>query len=265
MAMEIARAKNGVIVNADAMQVYRELRILTARPTVADEALAPHRLYGHVAGASDYSVAQWQRECVGEIEQAHAARQLPIVCGGTGLYFMSLINGLSAVPEISPDVRAKWREFDGDLHAELMLRDSVSAAKLNHADRQRLIRALEVVESTGLSLPEWQAKAKAAALLHGFNVVKLHKNLAREEIYARANARFDQMLEQGALAEVRALPKLHPNQPTMKAIGVPELQAHLRGEITLEQAKTLAQTATRQYIKRQLTWARGQMADWEMC
>ena len=263
MAMDLARAKHGVIINADSMQIYKELRVLTARPTVAEELELPHRLYGHIAAAADYSVAQWQRECVAEINQALAAGHLPIICGGTGLYFMSLINGLSTVPEISPEVREKWRNFEGDLHAELMIRDSTSAAKLNPADRQRLIRALEVVESTGVALPEWQAKAKVAAPLQNLNVVKLHKNLQREELYRRADLRFDQMIARGALDEVRALPPLHANQPLMKAIGVPELQAHLRGEMSLDQAKVLAQTATRHYIKRQLTWARGQMADWQ--
>ncbi len=262
LAIELAREKNGVIINADSMQVYRELRILTARPSEAEEAQVPHRLYGHVAGAVDYSVAQWQRQCVAEIEQAVAAGRLPIICGGTGLYFMSLINGLSTVPEISTEVREKWRSFEGDLHAELMIRDSQSAAKLNPADRQRLVRALEVVESTGVPLPEWQAKAKAEGPFQRFNVVKLRKNPPRDELYRRADIRFDQMIEQGALDEVRALPPLHANQPLMKAIGVPELRAYLRGEITLEQARILAQTATRQYIKRQLTWARGQMRDW---
>jgi tRNA dimethylallyltransferase len=262
LAINIALANNGVIINADSMQVYQELRVLTARPNIGDEALVPHRLYGHMAGAAEYSVAQWQRECMAEIKKAHEAHQLPIVCGGTGLYFMSLINGLSAVPEISPEVREKWRGFEGDLLAELALRDSVSAAKLNPADRQRLIRALEVVESTGVALPDWQAQAKAAAPLQGMNVIKLHKIMAREELYARADLRFDQMIEQGALDEVKKLPQLHYNQPLMKAIGVPELQAHARGELTLAEAKVLAQTATRQYIKRQLTWARGQMADW---
>ena len=244
------------------MQVYRELRILTARPLEAEEAQVRHRLYGHVSGAVDYSVAQWRRECVAEIEQALAAGRLPIICGGTGLYFMSLINGLSTVPEISPEVREKWRSFDGDLHTELTIRDSQSAVKLNPADRQRLVRALEVVESTGVSLPDWQAKAKAEAPLQRFNVVKLHKNPPRDELYARSDRRFDYMLAQGALEEVQSLPPLQPNQPLMKAIGVPELQSHLRGEIALEQARVLAQTATRQYIKRQLTWARGQMRDW---
>ncbi len=262
LALNLARAKNGVIINADSMQVYMELRILTARPTAVDEALVPHRLYGHVTAATNYSVAHWQRECMAEIALAHDMRQLPIVCGGTGLYFMSLINGLSAIPEIAPEVREKWRKFGGDLHAELMIRDSVSAAKLNPADRQRLIRALEVVESTGIALPQWQAQAKATAPLERFEVIKLHMTVDRLELYARADQRFDHMLELGALDELRALPQLLPNQPIMKAIGVPELQAHLRGEISLEQAKTLAQTATRQYIKRQLTWARGQMANW---
>jgi tRNA dimethylallyltransferase len=216
LALEIAREKNGVIINADSMQVYRELRILTARPTEADEQIVPHLLYGHIAARDEYSVAHWQKQCVAEISKAHQRAQLPIICGGTGLYFMSLINGLAGIPEISPDVREKWRSFAGDLQAELFARDPVSAAKLNPADRQRLIRALEVAESTGKTLPEWQAQAQNEAPLRNFRVRKMFKTLARDELYASADQRFDQMIEQGALEEVRALPLLHPNQPLMK-------------------------------------------------
>jgi len=263
LAMNLAEAENGVIINADSMQVYRELRVLTARPTLADEARVPHLLYGHRDPAADYSTGMWQKEAMTAIHATLAQGKLPVLCGGTGLYFMSLLKGLAEVPEIAPEVRAKWRNFTGDLYGELARRDTVSAAKLNPADRQRLIRALEVVESTGEPLPHWQARAEALAPLKGFAVRCLFKNLPREALYARADSRFEQMIAHGAIDELRALPDLHKDQPLMKAIGVPELKAYLKGAISLEEAKAKAQTATRQYIKRQLTWWRGQMGDWE--
>ena len=176
---------------------------------------------------------------------------------------MSLLKGLAEVPEIRSEVRERWREFTGDLHAALAERDKASAARLHPSDRQRLVRALEVIDSTGHSLLDWQAAAEADAPLKHYAGDRRFISVPREELYARAEVRFDQMLAQGALDEVRALPALEPNAPLMKAIGVPELQAHLRGEMSLEAAAAAAKTATRNYIKRQLTWWRGQMADWE--
>ena len=263
LALEMAKAENGVIINADSMQVYRELRVLTARPNFDDESKAPHRLYGRVSALDPYSVASWQSDAQAEINMAHAAGRTPILCGGTGLYFMSLLKGLAEVPEPTPEVRAFWRAFAGDLHTELAERDPAAAARLHPSDRQRLIRALEVMDSTGISLHEWQAQAEVATPLKEFEVHKLFKTAPREVLYQRADSRFDKMLEQGALDEVRALPPLEPTAPLMKAIGVPELVAHIKGEITLDEARNLAQIATRQYIKRQLTWGRGQMSDWE--
>ena len=262
LALDMANAENGVIINADSMQVYRDLRVLTARPSLQDESQAHHRLYGYVSALAPYSVARWQHDAVAEIDMAHAAGQTPIFCGGTGLYFMSLINGLAEVPEPTPEIRAYWRAYVGDLHAELAQRDPAAAARLHPSDRQRLIRALEVIDCTGISLHEWQVRAEATAPLQNFEVHKLFKTAPRETLYQRADARFDQMLEQGALNEVRAMPPLDAAAPLMKAIGVRELLAHLKGEITLDEARRLAQIATRQYIKRQLTWARGQMSDW---
>lgn len=260
LALEFAREENGVIINADSMQVYRELRVVTARPSLQDEALAEHQLYGHVSASEDYSVARWQREAMAEVEIALAQGKLPILVGGTGLYFMSLIKGLSEVPEIRPEVREKWRSFTGNHHVELANRDRAMAAKLHPSDKQRLIRALEVIESTGKSLLYWQESIEAP--LKDFELRKLFKNVPREDLYKRADARFDQMLEQGALEEVKALPPLPPEQPLMKAIGVPELLQHVHGAFSLDDAKAAAKTATRQYIKRQLTWWRGQMKDW---
>ena len=262
LAIELARARNGVIINADSMQVYRELRIITARPSEAEETQAPHRLYGNVSGAQDYSVAQWLRDAETEIQKCWEQGQLPIICGGTGLYFMALEKGLAKVPPIDPAVREKWRKFEGDLHIELAQRDKASAENLNSADRQRLIRALEVIDSTGLSLGQWQKEAREHSLLSGVSVERVYMNVPREELYARADKRFDTMMKQGALEEVKALPVLHPAKPVMKAIGVPQLQSYLRGKLTLDEAISLSKIATRQYIKRQSTWSRGQMKDW---
>ena len=261
LALEIARAENGVIINADSMQIYAELRVLTARPSMAEEAEAPHRLYGHVAATENYSVGHWQKQAMGEVKVAHEEGRTPIIVGGTGLYFMSLLNGLAEVPEILPEVRNHWRGFEGDLHGELIRRDP--STQLHPSDRQRLIRALEVIDSTGHSLSHWHAVAQADAPLKDFAVQKLFKSIDRAELYARADARFGQMLEQGALDEVRRLPRLEPAAPLMKAIGVRELLAHIKGEMSLDEARRLAQIATRQYIKRQLTWWRGQMKDWQ--
>jgi tRNA dimethylallyltransferase len=262
LALEAARARGGVIINADSMQVYKELRVLTARPSAKEEAQVPHRLYGHVSGADDYSVAQWLSDAQAEIETCWQQSQLPIICGGTGLYFMALEKGLATVPPIAPEIREKWRSFEGDLYAELAARHAPSAGRLSPADRQRLIRALEVIDSTGKPLSVWQEEAQNNSILHDVSIERRYMDVSRDELYARADRRFDQMLEQGALEEVKALPKLDPAMPLMKAIGVPQLQKYIHGEITLEEATTLAQTATRQFTKRQLTWFRGQMKGW---
>lgn len=263
LALRLARERGGVIINADSMQVYRQLRLLSARPSQEEEAQAPHRLYGHVSGAENYSVARWLADAAFEIEAVWAEGRLPIICGGTGLYFMALEKGLSQVPPIATAVRETWRGFAGDLHAELGRRDPVMAARLGPNDRQRLIRALEVIDSTGHSLAHWQAEGERNAFLNHINVERHFVDVPREVLYARAEQRFDQMMAAGALDEVGALPAFTPDRPVMKAIGVPELQAHLRGEMSLEEAVALAKTATRQYIKRQMTWWRGQMKGWQ--
>ncbi len=262
LAIERARTDNGVVINADASQVYRELSILSARPTAMELQQAPHVLYGHKSGADDYSVADWLRDAQVEIENAWQTRKLPIVVGGTGLYFMALEKGLAKVPPIDPVVREKWRSFERELHAELHARHKPSAERLNPADRQRLIRALEVFESTGKPLIFWQEAAAQDFFLKDVQVERIFKSLPRDELYARADKRFDSMLEQGGLEEVRNLPKFHFKQPIMKAIGVPELQRHLSGELSLAEAAIIAKTSTRHYIKRQMTWFRGQMKEW---
>ena len=262
LALEKAARLNGVIINADALQVYQPLRILSARPSPEEEAQAPHRLYGHVAADQPYSVAAWAAEARREMDTAWEQGMLPIVTGGTGLYFRALEQGLAPVPEIPEQVRAKWRSFAGDLHAELAVRDPAMAAKLSPTDRQRLSRALEVVDATGRSLIDWQREGQDMAPLAGVMLERIFLDLPRDELYARAERRFDAMLAAGALEEARPLIGLDPMLPAMKAIGLPELIAHLNGEVTLEEAATRAKTATRNFIKRQLTWWRGQMAHW---
>ncbi|MDE2445389.1 MAG: tRNA (adenosine(37)-N6)-dimethylallyltransferase MiaA [Alphaproteobacteria bacterium] len=262
VAIDKARDQDGVVINADSMQVYRELRVITARPNVEDEASVPHRLFGHIYAAAEYSTAAWLAEAEREISECWERGKLPIVCGGTGLYFMALEMGLAKLPPIDPEIREKWRNFQGNLHVELQQRHPPSAESLNPADRQRLVRSLEVLESTGKPLIEWQKKANESSILQDANITRIFMDVPRDELYARAERRIDQMLAQGALDEIRALPPLDLAQPLMKAIGVPELLAYIKNEITLEVATTKAKTATRHYIKRQLTWWRGQGKHW---
>jgi tRNA dimethylallyltransferase len=188
--------------------------------------------------------------------------KLPIIVGGTGLYFTALTDGIAEIPDIPADIRAYWRNAEGDLHERLTKRDPKMAAKLNPSDRQRIIRALEVHDATAKSLMWWQEQGKTQGVLRDVDVERIFVDVPREELYARAERRFDLMLEQGALQEVRALPVVDPRKPMMKAIGVPELMAHIAGVMTLDEAREKAKTATRNYIKRQLTWWRGQTKEW---
>ena len=267
-AVALAGRLGGTIINADSMQVYRELPVLTAQPSAADMADLPHRLYGTVSGREAYSVGRWVADATAEIKDAHAAGQTPILVGGSGLYFMALLQGLSPVPDIPEDVRQHWRDraatsSPSELHSALAARDPIMAKRLRFADTQRLVRALEVVEATGISLAEWQETA-GAPVLGTEKLLKLVVDPEREAIYSAINARFDSMLQSGALAEVEALInlRLDPGLPVMRALGVPELAAHLAGEVTLEDASSTAKTMTRRYAKRQMTWARRFMADW---
>jgi tRNA dimethylallyltransferase len=257
LALRLARERGGVVINADALQVYGELRILSARPSPEEEALIPHSLYGHVPGRESYSAARWLAEARREIESAWRQRLLPIVTGGTGLYFRALERGLADMPPIDTAVREKWRSFTGDVHVELARLDPAAAARLERNDRQRVIRALEVIEATGHPLSHWQAMARQNALLADVSVERIFVDVPRADLYARAEARFDAMIATGAIEEVRLLLDYDPALPMMKAIGVPEITAHLRGEVGLDEAIALAKTATRHYIKRQLTWWRG--------
>jgi tRNA dimethylallyltransferase len=264
LAMDMAKARDGVIINADALQVYQELYVLSARPSMEEAGAVPHRLYGHRSGATAYSVAAWLADAKQQIETVWAVGKLPIIVGGTGLYFMALEKGLAEVPAIDPAVRERWRGFSGDIHGELLRRDPHGGAKLQPNDRQRIARALEVFDSTGQTLSHWQEVAQSSALLRDVVVERLLVDVPRVELYWRAEQRFDHMLTAGALEEVRAVLDWDPALPMMRAIGLPELSRHLRGEISLPEAATLAKTATRQFIKRQLTWGRGQAAGWVM-
>lgn len=264
LAMRLARERAGMVINADAMQVYSDLLILTARPSLEDELEVPHELYGYVPGTTDYSVAHWLADAEKAISHAWEQGLLPIVTGGTGLYFKVLERGLAEVPAIPDGIREKWRNYKGDLSHELAMRDPVSAANLQPGDRQRLARALEVIEATGKPLRHWQKEAQGKAVLGGAEVERLFLNVPRETLYARAEARFDRMLELGAIDEVRPLTGLDPELPMMRAIGVPEIRAYLLGEMSLAEAAGSAKTATRHYIKRQLTWWRHQMTGWRL-
>jgi tRNA dimethylallyltransferase len=268
LALAVAERYGGVIVNADSMQVYGDLRIITARPSVADEARAPHRLYGHVDAAENYSVGRWCQDARAVLEQAKSAGRVPILVGGTGLYFKALTHGLSAVPPTPPDIRAAVRahcdaEGAAALHAELTRRDPAMAARLRPGDRMRLARALEVLEATGRSLADWHRDGMPA-ILDPDEAVKIFLVVDRAELYRRIDARFDAMLTAGALDEVRVLADrcLDPLLPAMKAHGVPWLRRHLAGEISLEAAAAGCKQDTRRYTKRQATWFRNQMPGW---
>ncbi|ODR98756.1 tRNA dimethylallyltransferase [Methyloceanibacter methanicus] len=267
-ALALAERLGGTIVNADSMQVYRELQVLTARPSAAEMEIVPHRLYGTVSGREAYSVGRWVEDAAAAIEETRKRGQVPIFVGGTGLYFMALLQGLSPVPDIPEDIRRHWREraattSGSDLHAALSARDPVMAARLGPTDTQRLVRALEVIDATDVSLADWQ-ETTGTPLLKDEAVLKILVAPEREAVYAAIDARFDAMLREGALAEAESLAALDldPGLPVMRALGVPELLSHLSGAISLEDAATKAKTASRRYAKRQMTWARRFMADW---
>lgn len=260
-ALDIAQREHGVIINADAMQVYRELSVLTARPKPEEEARVPHKLYGVFLASEPCSVARWLALAKDAIEQVLAENKLPVVVGGTGLYLKALMEGLSAIP----DVPAAAHEEATRLYAEkgehaLQECDPELAGRLNAGDTQRHIRGLGVWLATGKSLCYWQQKERIPpfpeALFTGETIA-----IERQELYRRCDQRFLGMLEQGAIEEVRNLLSLglSGELPAMRAVGVPELAGYLQGELTLEEAVQRAQQATRNYAKRQLTWFRHQM------
>jgi tRNA dimethylallyltransferase len=267
LALELAQKTGGVIINADSMQVYRDLRIITARPTPDEEAAVPHRLYGHVDAAINFSAGSWVADAAKVLAEARAQKALPIFVGGSGLYFKALTRGLSAVPPISPEIREGVRarlERDGveALHAELAQRDPASAERLKPRDRTRIARALEVVQATGRSLTDWHRDG-LPPLLPPATFYAVFLNPDRDQLYERIDARFDAMLRAGALQEVALLAKrnLDPLLPAMKAHGVPALIRHLNGEITREEACVIGRADTRHYAKRQFTWFRHQLPE----
>ena len=273
LALALGARTKGVIINADSMQVYSNLRVITARPTVDEEARVSHRLYGQVDAAVNYSVGHWLQDAAAVLGEARAQRRQVIFVGGTGLYFRALTRGLAPVPPVPPSIRDAVRarlERDGveALHDELCRRDRVAASRLNPRDRTRIARALEVLEATGRPLIDWQrqgAAAGQAALLAPESCHALFLAPERDELYARITARFAAMLEAGALPEVAELASrgLDPLLPAMKAHGVPALIRHLRGEISLVEAARIGSNDTRHYAKRQFTWFRNQLPEFD--
>jgi tRNA dimethylallyltransferase len=267
LALALAERVGGEIVNADSMQVYRDFRVLTARPSPEDEARAPHHLYGHVDASDLYSTGRWMTDVLTTAGQIAARGKTPIIAGGAGLYFKALTQGLADIPAPDPNLRERLRarvtdEGAAALHAELSRLDPQTAARLAPNDAPRVLRALEVWETTGKSISSLQAATKPALAVGEWAGVKLAPD--RTRLYASIDARFDAMLAGGALDEVRAFAarNLDPSLPAMKAHGAPALMAHLRGEITLDEAAEMGKRDTRHYAKRQFTWMANQMPDW---
>jgi tRNA dimethylallyltransferase len=268
LALDLVRAGGGSIVNADSMQVYRDLRILTARPSPDEEGAVRHRLYGHVDGAVNYSVGRYLEDAARLIAEAREARRRLIFVGGTGLYFKALLEGLSAIPPVPETVREAVRAGSegrptAALHAELAAQDPVTAGRLEPADRLRILRALEVLAATGQPLAAFRGQKRPGPLADA-DPVKLFLAPDRALLRERIDRRFEAMIQTGAVEEARALAgrRLDPALPVMRAPGVPALLAHLRGEMTLGEAIAAGQGDTRRYAKRQFTWFRHQMPGW---
>ena len=266
MAIALAKAlENGIVVNADASQVYADLAILSARPSDDEMDGVPHHLFGHVDAAEAHNAARWADEARAVIAAAHRAGAVPILVGGTGLYFRTLLDGIAPVPEIAPDIRAAVRALPvAEAHSALTIADPAAAARLNPADTTRVARALEVVRSTGRTLADWQA-ATEGGIAGDLTLAPLILLPPRDWLRARCDRRLVQMFETGAIEETEALlaRRLDPALPAMRAIGVPQIAGYLRGEIDRADALEAAQAATRQYAKRQFTWFRHQPpSDW---
>ena len=265
LAVDIAEEFFGSVINADSMQVYRQLDVLSARPSGPDLGRAPHRLYGVIDAAEKCSAGRWRQMAAGEIEAAWSGKRLPIVVGGTGLYLKALLEGLSPIPDIPSSFRDEATvllEHLGEtaFHKELAKCDPDIAVRLPPGDRQRMIRAFEVFQATGRPLSVWQKEPLSGPPVRArFYVVVVRPD--REILYGRIDTRFEKMIELGAVEEVRALLSLNlpPDLPVMKALGVPELTRYLNGEIELDLAVDEARRATRNFAKRQLTWLRHQL------
>ena len=265
LAIALAQELGGTVVNADSMQVYRDLRVLSARPSPAEEASVPHLMFGHVDACVNYSVGLWLADVEQAIAQVRRQGRLPVICGGTGMYFKALTQGLSPIPAVPDEVRARVRASGenvpvGELHARLAALDPAMAARLRPSDPQRILRALEVFEATGRSLATYQG-ARCAPLLELADCAAIFLAPERAQAMAAIDARFDAMLRAGALDEVAALAarELDTALPAMRAHGVPHLAAHLRGELSLAEAAERGKADTRAYAKRQFTFARNQL------
>lgn len=267
LALTLAEEAGGVVVNADSMQVYADLRILTARPAPEDEQRAPHRLYGHVDAAQTYSAGRWLSDLVAVLAELQREGRPAVIVGGTGLYFKVLLRGLAPVPPVPEEVRTRIRAQVAELgapalHTRLAARDPESAQRLRPNDRTRIARALEIVEATGRTVGEWHREAQPP-LIDADHVTAVFLAPARAELARRINARFDAMLEQGAEAEMRALAQrgLDPSLPAMKAHGMPWFMKHFAGALSREEAVREAKRDTRHYAKRQETWFRNQLPE----
>ena len=267
LALRLAQATGAEIVNADSMQLYRDLRVLSARPSPEEEAEAPHHLFGTVDAADGWSVGRWLRAATGVLDDIAARGRPAVVVGGTGLYFRALTQGLAEIPQVPAEVR-RQAQADYDMMGESAFRgrlaayDSAAALRIAPGDRQRLVRAWEVFAATDTPLSDWQSTGEPALAQGAWRAAALEP--PRDALYARCDARLAAMVEATALEEVRALVArdLDPALPALKAVGVREFAAHLRGEATLAEALAAARQETRRYAKRQTTWMRNQMADW---
>jgi tRNA dimethylallyltransferase len=270
LAVDLAKRHDGVVINADSMQVYDTLRVLTARPSQEDMEGVPHYLYGHVPAGQAYSTGAWLRDVTALLPRIRAEEKLPVFVGGTGLYFKALTGGLSEMPVIPDEIRQRLRarlieEGAEGLHAELVKADPAVAKSLNVQDGQRIVRAMEVFEATGQSIAEFQGQA-GPQIIDPDTARKIVVLPDRALLHQRINGRFERMLEQGAEDEVKALLALDipPEMPVMKAIGVSQIAAMLRGEMNRGEVIERGAAATRQYAKRQMTWFRNQMDEsWE--
>jgi tRNA dimethylallyltransferase len=267
LALELAEEIGGTIINTDSMQVYSELRILTARPEEQDEARAPHFLYGHIPIAQRYSVGRYLDDAIGAISTARDAGRIPIFVGGSGLYFNTLTEGLSPIPDISPHVREALEKRLAEIglpafFAEYSEKDPETFSGLKPNDKQRIFRAACVFVASGRGLKKWQ-EIKGTSPLEALDVGRFVLAPGREWLHERITKRFYEMLAQGAIEEARALTSLDPTLPAARALGLPQLHAHLCGEIDLAEAENQAVAETRRYAKRQMTWFRRFMADWK--
>jgi tRNA dimethylallyltransferase len=266
LAVALAEKHRGTVINADSMQVYADLRILTARPTVEEESRAPHRLFGHIDGADPYSAARWAAEARAAIAEAAGQGRLPILVGGTGMYLRTLLEGIAPVPEIDPEIRKQVRALPvAEAHAQLITVDPEAAARLNATDTARVARALEVVRATGMPLSHWQTR-RLGGIGNEIRLVPLILLPDRDWLGERIDRRFADMLDQGRSEAMALLARtdIPADAPVLRAIGVPELRALFAGETDVVQAAAAGALATRQYAKRQYTWFRRQTPEaWE--